>query len=422
MTEPLIELIPHKPAVCSDAPITLDVLIRITPPRPEVHFLRPPLNLGLVLDRSGSMSGGRKMACALEAASYVIQQLLPGDRVSVTTFDNEVETIVPSTYATDKPALLRRLGAIHPRGSTNLHGGWAEGARQVFAHRFDGGINRVLLLSDGLANEGVTDPNTLAAEARGRAAQGVSTTTLGVGDDYQEDLMEAMATAGDGRYYYIETATQLMDIFQTELKGLMATMGEKVSLGLEPASKVAVVEVLNDFNRAVSGRVMLPNLVVGMPILVVVRLSIAARSNGSALLEVRLAWDDTRSRERRVIRARLGDLRTLSLAAWSKLPDHPDVREQEVLLQIARAQREAGYAQQRGDLDKTVEWLCEARSCASTIPSTLTIEGELKAIDAIEAALKAGDHTHMRKMVKYRSYLRRTGHPSPPPAPGETEH
>ncbi len=422
MTEPLIELIPLKPAVCSDAPITLDVLIRITPPRPEVHFLRPPLNLGLVLDRSGSMSGGKKMACALEAASYVIRQLLPGDRVSVTTFDHAVETIIPSTYATDKPALLRRLAAVHPRGSTNLRGGWAEGARQVLEHRFDDGINRVLLLSDGLANEGVTDPNTLAAEARGRAAQGVSTTTLGVGDDYNEDLMEAMATAGDGRYYYIEAATQLMDIFQTELKGLMATVGEKVSLGLEPASKVAVVEVLNDLDRAATGRIMLPNLVVGMPILVVARLSIAARSNGWALLEVRLAWDDPRSRERRVTRARLGELRSLSLASWSKLPDHPDVREQEVLLQIARAQREAGYAQQRGDLDKTEEWLIEARSCASTIPSTLTIEGELKAIDEIEAALRDGDHAHMGKMVKYRSYLRRTGRSSPPPAPGETEH
>jgi Ca-activated chloride channel family protein len=421
MTEPLIEVIPRKPAVCSDETIKLDVLIRITPPRPEVHFLRPPLNLGLVLDRSGSMSGGRKMAFAIEAASYVVQQLLPGDRVSVTTFDNEVETIVPSTLAIDKPALLRRLSAVFPRGSTDLRGGWAEGARQVEAHRIEGGINRVLLLSDGQANIGVTDPNTLAAEARGLTARGVSTTTLGVGDDYNEDLMEAMATAGDGRYYYIVTPTQLMDIFQTELKGLMATVGEKVSLGLEPASKVAVVEVLNDFERAATGRVMLPNLVVGMPIPVVVRLSIAARSEGSGLLNIRLAWDDPQTRVRQIVRARLGDLRTLPYKAWSKLPDDLAVSEQEALLMMARAQREAGYAQQRGDLAGTGEWLIRARACASTVPGTELIESELKAIDAIEAALKAGDHSHAGKLAKYRSYERRAGRSSPPPTQDDTE-
>ena len=233
LTEPRIELIPARHAVCSDEPLVLDVLIRITPPQPEVHFPRAPLNLCVVLDRSGSMSEGKKMRFAREAAGFAVTQLLQTDRVSVTIFDNDVETIVPGGPPVDKAALIRRIEQISPRGSTDLHGGWVEGGRQAEVGLVSGGVNRVLLLSDGLANTGVVDPNTITAEARGLAARGVGTTTIGVGDDYNEDLMEAMARAGDGHYYYIDSPVQLVDIFQTELQGLMDTLGQKVSLGLE---------------------------------------------------------------------------------------------------------------------------------------------------------------------------------------------
>src|SRR5438093_1188193 len=122
-----IELIPLKPAACSDAPITLDLLVRITPPQPEVHFLRPPMNLALVLDHSGSMASGRKMASAREAAAFAVQQLLPTDRLSVTIFDDAVETVVPNGPVQDKASIVRRINAIQPDGSTALHAGWKEG-------------------------------------------------------------------------------------------------------------------------------------------------------------------------------------------------------------------------------------------------------------------------------------------------------
>ena len=102
MKLPRIEIIPVRGAVRSDAPVTLDVLLRITPPSPEVQVQRPALNLGLVLDRSGSMGGQNKIGFAREAAIYAVQQLLPTDRVSVTVFDDKVETIVPSTLGENK--------------------------------------------------------------------------------------------------------------------------------------------------------------------------------------------------------------------------------------------------------------------------------------------------------------------------------
>jgi Ca-activated chloride channel family protein len=420
MSEPRIEIIPAKAAVGSDAAVVLEVLVRVTPPQPEVHFPRPPLNLALVLDRSGSMAGSKKMPFAREAASFVVRQLLPTDRVSVTVFDDRIETIVPNAPAADKPGLVRRIEQVGPRGSTDLHGGWVEGGRQAESQLAEGGINRVLLLTDGLANVGVTDPNTIATEARGLAARGVGTTTLGVGDDYNEDLLEAMASAGDGHYYFIESPAQLVDIFQTELHGLMAMLGQKVSLGLEPCGGAAVSDVLNDFEKAPTGRLMLPNLVVGMPVLVLVRLNVPPRPTAPDLLEVRLAWDDPREVGRRVARAALGWLPGVPLADWSALPVHPEVAELSALLMSARAQRESARAHERGDLVGSASYLAAARAyTAAAPPSPATVE-ELAALADLQEALDDAPAAYYRKLAKFRSHLRQRSQsprPSPPPPP-----
>ncbi len=264
---------------------------------PEVHFVRPTINLGLVLDRSGSMAGAKKMAYALQAASFAVQQLLPTDRVSVTAFDDVVETFAPNAQAVDKSGLVAQIMKITPRGVTALYDGWKEGAAQVENNLVSQGMNRVILLSDGLANEGVTDPNVIAGETRALAARGVGTSTMGLGDDYNEDLMQAMGEAGDGNYYYIESPQQLADIFQTEMQGLMANLGQKVSLGLEPQRGAEVVEVLNDLDRNALGRLMLPNLIVGMPIPVVIRLKAPAWNGEAEVCRFRLAWDDPKAGE-----------------------------------------------------------------------------------------------------------------------------
>ncbi|MFM7326231.1 MAG: vWA domain-containing protein, partial [Nodosilinea sp.] len=220
------------------------------------------------------------------AARFAVENLLPCDRLSVVLFDDRIETLVPSTLATDKATLLEKLRHVHSRGATALHAGWVEGGMQVSQYLNPDQLNRVIVLSDGLANQGETRLDAIATDVQGLARRGVSTSTLGMGDDYSEDLLAAMARSGDGNFFHIESPDQLPCFFETELSGLAGT------LGLEAGQGVRVMAVLNDLELTQTGRYKLPNLTVGAPIQVVVRLQVPALDQPQELLQVRLAWDD----------------------------------------------------------------------------------------------------------------------------------
>lgn len=414
MSMPGIELIASRPAVCTDEAVSLDVLVRITPPKPEVHFQRPPINLALVLDRSGSMAGAKKMPYAREAAAFAIKQLLPTDRVSVTIFDEQIDTIVPGQAAADKAPILQKVAEISPRGSTDLHGGWTEGAKQAEAGRNGDGVNRVLLLSDGIANVGVTDPTTLATEARGWEARGITTTAMGLGADYNEDLLEAMANSGGGNFCHIDDPVQLADFFESELRGLVATIGQRVSLGIEPADGVVISDVLNDLDRLPTGRYKLSDLIVGMPLHVVVRLRIEPRKAQvlpAPICSFRIAWDSPKGAGRQTMRVAL-DVPAMPIAAWTELPIHPDVKEQEKLLMAARAQKEAVAAMDRGDIAAARAMFQDARLATAALGTTWADE-ECEALALMEAELERGNVAASRKHANFRAYLRRQSKQSP---------
>jgi Ca-activated chloride channel family protein len=392
--------------------VTLDVLVRITPPMPEVQVQRPALNLGLVLDRSGSMAAHNKLTFARDAATFAVQQLLPTDHVSLTVFDDQVQALVPSTPADDKGRIVDLIQAVRPGNSTALHGGWKEGGSQVSRHLVPGGLNRVLLLSDGLANVGETRPDAIATDVNRLAREGVSTTTMGLGDDYNEDLLEAMAQSGDGNYYYVESPRQLPDFFQTELHGLMATSGSKVSLGVEPQSGAAVADVLNDLERLPNGRLKLPNLIAGMPVLVVVRLNVPPLPAGGEVCRFRLAWDAPKDAGRQVLTASL-QLPAVPEAAWSALAANVEVQERATLLLMARWKKEATRCLERGDRDGALRWINEARSLLASAPPTPETALEAQALAEVEAYLESGEWVKFLKHAKYQAHQRRQSKPYP---------
>ena len=174
---------------------------------------RVPLNLSLVLDRSGSMAGG-KLDAALEAAALLVRRVRPEDVVSVVAYDDEVQTVALPATGEDQGDLPRRIGAIEIGGSTNLSGGWLRGRELVAQAKREGAVNRVLLLTDGQANVGITDPALLAGLCLGAKREGITTTTIGIGADYDERLLRAMADAGGANTYYIERPDQAPGVFE----------------------------------------------------------------------------------------------------------------------------------------------------------------------------------------------------------------
>ena len=174
----------------------IEALVRLRAPQKPPHAKpREPITLALVLDRSGSMAGV-PLAEAKRCARMIVESLGPRDRAAIVAFDDEVERLSPVVGGDQRSGLVAAIEAIDSGGATDLHGGWLEGARVLGQNVAGSGVHRVILLSDGAANRGETDLETISASCRDLAKQGISTSTYGLGTRFNEDLMLAMAKAG----------------------------------------------------------------------------------------------------------------------------------------------------------------------------------------------------------------------------------
>lgn len=205
---------------------------------------RAPLNVALVVDRSGSMRGD-PMVQARRAARTFVDQLEPQDRITLVSFDHEVVTDVES-IAVDQEGramLLDAIDDLDARGATNISGGLRRGYEEVLEYTDPQMVQRVVLMTDGIPNRGITDADGLANQAGGIQHDGVSVSTLGFGPDYDAELLAMMATEGAGNFRHISDAEDLERAFDDEIDDLQSTVasGLEVELHLQPGVEIEEV-------------------------------------------------------------------------------------------------------------------------------------------------------------------------------------
>lgn len=207
--------------------------------KPERTTNRTPVNVSFVIDRSGSMNGLR-IEQAREAAIMAINRLEPNDIASVVIFDDRVEVLVPAQKVTDRKYFTDRIRQVGVRGSTAIYAGVSQGASEVRKNMDPRRLNRVVLLSDGLANVGPKNPAEFAQLGRELLKEGISVSTIGLGKDYNEDLMLQLAKAGDGNHAFAAMPDDLIKIFNKEFDDVLASCAQTVSIDvdLQPGARV----------------------------------------------------------------------------------------------------------------------------------------------------------------------------------------
>ena len=206
---------------------------------------RAPVNLAIVLDRSGSM-GGEKIKRAKEAAIDAVRQLQPSDIVSIVTYDSVVNVLVPATKLTDVEQVIAKIRGIGVGGSTALFAGVSKGVAEVRKFLDKEYVNRVILLSDGLANIGPSSPGELANFGESLVKENISVSTFGLGLGYNEDLMAGLASNSGGNHLFVEDAESLAKVFRQEFDDVLSVVAQEVDIEVTIPEGIRPVRVLGN--------------------------------------------------------------------------------------------------------------------------------------------------------------------------------
>ena len=206
---------------------------------------RAPVNLAIVLDRSGSMDG-EKINQAKKAAIDAIRQLGPNDIVSIVTYDDVVNVLVPATKLTEVDQVIAKIRSIEVGGRTALFAGVSKGVAEVRKFLDKEHVNRVILLSDGLANVGPSSPGALASLGESLVKENISVSTFGLGLGYNEDLMSGLASNSGGNHLFVEDAEVLVDAFRREFDDVLSVVAQEVDIEVTIPEGIRPVRVLGN--------------------------------------------------------------------------------------------------------------------------------------------------------------------------------
>lgn len=417
---PAIDVLWERP-VAPGSGGTVALLVRVVAPVEADAGRRAPVDVTFVLDRSGSMSGG-KLELAKIGVDQGVAQLRDADRVAAVVYDNEVETLVPLSAATSraKAALRLALHGVDARGSTFLSGGWTAGCKllaEAPATADGARVRRAILLTDGLANVGILDPGELAKHAGELRKRGIATTTIGVGQAFDEGLLSAMAEAGGGHFQYAANAERLRAFFAQELRQMsgVAVAGMTVTLTLPAGTTGELLSVFPVEQRAGSLEVAVGDLHGEDEVILLFVIHAAPGGPGKQLpLSLRAAWTDMRTDRIEESEIAIAPLRYVATEEFASAAANETVVEEQAL-QRAAIERRAGLELDRqGNVAGAQQRLAHARDLLQAAPATDRIREDLIQHDSVvmammESPVGSADRSHYRKYAQVREDFRRRG-------------
>ena len=268
--------------MAAEAPGEMIVRLRLTTDDLD-RSRNVPVNLSLVVDTSASMEGAA-IDAARAAALDLVDALDDGDFLAVVVFHSKTEVLVPSTLIDGKSrdTVRARIRGMKAHGTTDLFNGLSAGLQQIYTHHNVEGVNRIVLLSDGVPN----DATQVVQLAQNSANAGISITALGIGVDYDETLLGAIAQSSGGRFHYIDDSEKVADVFRDEVFRLQRVVARNLTLMLRPGPGVAVTEVVGLAAQPTGdgqAYVQLGDLSEGDQRDIVVRLSVAGHRDGATI-------------------------------------------------------------------------------------------------------------------------------------------
>lgn len=241
-------------AVLANADTDRFLTVTVSAPAGLGDGVRRPVDLSVVMDVSGSMAARGKMEEARRAAKALAEQMGAQDTFSLVVFNDDATTVIPARPMGDAREVARAIDHVYEGGGTNLYAGMDRGSEQIKRSRTRSAVSRMVVLSDGNANIGITDPGALSRYSADLAADGVTVSTVGLGLDYNEDLLAHLADVGGGSYHFVAPDTSLRDVFTAELQSTGSVVGQGTIVHVELPADVSPVDVIGwDAQRSGNG-------------------------------------------------------------------------------------------------------------------------------------------------------------------------
>ena len=343
----------------------VQVLVRVqAPDLPKTEKQqRQPYGIGFVIDRSGSMAGA-PLTEAVRCVRFMADKLNDTDFASLVTFDNNVALEFPLSVMTERSRLSVALTAVHSGGQTNLHGGWREGADEFLRKEPATALKRVVLLSDGFANDGIFVEAKITREVAKMASRGITTATYGLGRHFNEDLMMSIAKAGQGNHYYAETADDLIESFNEEFELMSNLWAKGLQLKVKDTATTQV-RLMNDYLKvdALAKTWVLPNIAYGSEAWAMFELTVSGElreGQVADLFSIAVSGEDINGREI-AASSPLLSLPVLNAVAYGAIAEDELVRRRLDELLAAEYLNRARRAVKYGDWDEADFILNEAR-------------------------------------------------------------